>query len=119
MSPYEKMMGWFEASDEDKPFAWYLDWYSRNGFVYATPSFFIMGKAIKKDATAHQADCWFIAGMAGDMSHAWGIMPWPLPWIAFERSNGGEKRLAFYRASDLKRLCPPMNNLDAQVAHGR
>lgn len=83
-----------------------------HGFVFSTPEFFIMGRAVVK--AGEQAlivnpehtfprslcDCWHIYLMAGNPSEAWDIMPWPLPWFSFERRND----LRFYRAERIRRL---------------
>lgn len=82
------------------------------GFVYSTPDFFVMGRPVQRSAPAHLiidpsvsfersvCDCWHVYLAAGNLGKAWGILPWPLEWLSFERKN----ELRFYKASDIRRL---------------
>lgn len=83
-----------------------------NGFVFSTPDFFIMGRAVERDAAPtlildplhafprESCDCWHIWLFAGNMERAWSIMPWSLKWFSFERKN----ELRFYSADAIRRL---------------
>ncbi len=63
-----------------------------NGYVISTPEFFLMGK--RKD------DAWFVTYLAGDLRAAVAAIPYPLPWVIFQRDNG---RLRRYSAESLTR----------------
>jgi hypothetical protein len=63
------------------------------GFVYSTPSFFVMG--------CPDGDSWFLEAFAGDMAAVWAIMPYALPYVSFERFDGERRR---YRLDVLQRL---------------
>jgi hypothetical protein len=83
-----------------------------NGFVFSTPEFFIMGRAVVSTEDHSEivnpavsfprvrCDCWHIYLMAGDTAKAWSIMPWPLPLFSFERRN----ELRFYQSERIRKL---------------
>ena len=107
MSPYEQMAEKYAVHPQERSFEWYVEWHARHGFVFATPDFFIMGRRAYKwslenggaDAhlySAEVADTWYIHAMAGDMSRAWSVLPYPLPWLAWERLLDGKRDLRFY-----------------------
>ena len=66
-----------------------------DGFLFSTPSFFIMGRPHERPNT------WFIEGMAGDMSRAWSILPYELPFVSFQRFDNS---LRFIPIERLRRL---------------
>lgn len=119
MSPYETIRAKYEASEHDLPWEAWEDLYKRTGFVFATPDFFAMGSAGRKGETLvlfgdGEKDTWYIFAFAGDMAKCWSILPYELPWIAFERIRGGKRELAFYRTEDLRRHTPRTEN-DASI----
>lgn len=116
MSPYERVEALYIASPEARPFAWYVDYHHRHGFVFSRPDYFIMGRPVIKEADpslicelthrfpSGQCNCWFIFAMAGNMMRAWDIMPWPMPWFAWEREQGGRRDLRFYPTERIRKL---------------
>lgn len=91
----------------EQDLAWHLD----NGFVFARPDFFVMGRPVNRHASpslivgqyrfpSATADCWHVYLMAGNVARAWGMLPWELPWVSFERSNV----LRFHRLEAIRRL---------------
>lgn len=121
LKPYESVRAMYLDHPGPVSFEYYLRWHYLNGFVFSTPNFFAFGRAILKERseymvanlveidelTMHECDCWYIQAFAGDMRKAWSIMPWPLPWIAFQRLRGGKFELQTLPTESLKRLCPP------------
>lgn len=105
MSPYEQMRAKYLAEPEDLPFESYLMAHHRHprGVVIQTPDFFVMGLPVTRALLESQMhpllidtqhpDCWYVSAMAGDMGKAWGILPYPLPWIAFDRGAKHKKEL--------------------------
>lgn len=89
-----------------------LELHLLNGFVFSTPEFFAMGRAVVKSANprvlvdpahvfpAAECDCWHVYLFAGRMHRAFEIIPWELPWFSFERGN----ELRFYPVSSIRRL---------------
>lgn len=75
MSPIDRCAVAFATHGCD--FADALERNYQQGFVFATPDFFIMGRELDGG--------WFIEGMAGDMSKAWSILPYELPSVTFQR----------------------------------
>lgn len=77
------------------------------GYVFSTPSYFIMGRAVNADGTNEQivdptyhfevADCWHVYLAAGEnpFGEFLRLMPYELPYISWERKN----RLRIYRTS--------------------
>lgn len=69
-----------------------------NGYVFCTPETFVMGRVVQHDAPAElivdpwhrfeSGDCWMVYLAAGCiLRDAVGMMPFPLPWLAWEREN--------------------------------
>jgi hypothetical protein len=54
------------------------------GYVISRPEFFIMGKV--------EGDAWFVTYLAGDLRAAVASIPFPLPWVIFQRDNGELRR---------------------------
>ena len=63
-----------------------------NGYVFSTPDCFLLGK--------QQGDAWFVSYLAGDLRAAVPFIPFPLPWLIFQRDNGELRR---YSAESLTR----------------
>lgn len=119
MSPYERMIAKYQEHPQEREFAWYLDWYSKHGFVFITPAYFVMGRPVDRQDPRlteptklfrkEDADCWYVHAMAGDIAQSFDVVPWPLPWFAFERVRSGKRELQLVRSETLKRLagCRP------------
>jgi hypothetical protein len=91
MSPIDRCAVAFATNGYD--FAEALERNYQQGFVFSTPTFFIMG--------SDRDGAWFIEGMAGDMSRAWSILPYELPRMTFERFDNNLRSVPL---SSLKRL---------------
>ncbi len=103
VSPYERLAAEYAANPREQPFSFYVVWHMIHGFVFSAPDFFIMGRAINKayaernglELVPHEeapmADTWYLHAFSGDMAKAWSILPYPLPYIAWERMRA--KRL--------------------------
>ena len=63
-----------------------------NGYVFSTPEYFLMCK--------RQDDAWFVTYLAGSLRAAVAAMPYPLPYLIFQRDNGTCRR---YSAESLTR----------------
>lgn len=87
--------------------------HSQHGYVFNEAAFFIMGRPVRHDAPAAlivnpeflfpaaNCDCWHVYLAAGDLSRAWDMLPYPLPWLSFERKN----ELRFYEAKRIREHC--------------
>lgn len=113
--PYVRIREAYRCAEHEKSWRSWLNWHHLHGFVFSTPDFFIMGRAVLRDSMPEQivgkhvfkseeCDCWHIFAMSGDMGKAWSILPWELPWLAWERVQGGKRDLRFYRTDDVRRL---------------
>jgi hypothetical protein len=110
MTPWEQAIAIYDSEPCFRTFDEDLRLHLRHGFVFSTPEFFVMGRAVWRCAHPDDvcdpatkfdvADCWHVHCMAGDMAKAWGILPYPLPFVSFQRKN----ELRVYRLDDLRRL---------------
>ena len=128
MSPYEKIRHAYIQHPQEETFEHYVDWHLKNAFLFSTPEFFIMGREVPKMVIELSGkvelrkfphalwtpDTWYIHAMAGDMSKAWSILPWPLPWIAFERIRGGARELTILPFQKIYSLSHP--HIDETIA---
>lgn len=118
MSPYERIWAFAQKRGiKDEEFTNRIGWFLLHGHIYASPTFFVMGRAVRRDWSMEEivecrtwrdreqnADTWYIDMITGDMEAAWRCLPYHLPWFAFQRRR--EKELIFVRADDLHRLIP-------------
>ena len=63
-----------------------------NGYVFSTPDCFLLGR--------RQEDAWFVTYLAGDLESALQFIPFPLPYLIFQRDNGV---LRCYKSESLTR----------------
>ncbi|EIP99340.1 hypothetical protein OpiT1DRAFT_03854 [Opitutaceae bacterium TAV1] len=117
MSPFRQASLVYEREPCARPFVADLSFHHANGYVFSTPEFFVMGRAVPRYAPRSQivglnvfwstaaCDCWHVYLMAGDMRAALAMFPYPLPWVSFERSN----RLRFYPFDRLNHLISKMS----------
>lgn len=112
MSPYDRMAELYVRHPQERSFDFYLNWHLRYGYVFSTPTLFVMGRATIKDApielheiTPDLPNCWYLHALAGDPCEAWRFLPYPLPWVGFERLDGTGQRVArYYPSSTLARF---------------
>jgi hypothetical protein len=114
VSPYEQAAKAFEAKPHPRTFTDDIESHlmSEAGYVFSTPDFFIMGRAVVRGAPvdaivdpevifpAHLCDCWHVYLAAGNLAKAWDILPWRLPYLSFERGN----ELRVYPIETVRRL---------------
>jgi len=122
MSPYETIAQKYIDLPQGVSFGDYVDWFFRYGFVYSTPEYFVMGKNCRRLAPPNEivdcehvfdpqdSDCWYVFAMAGNVSKAFSSMPFPLPYIAFERIIDNKRELRLYKTEDLQRLAEILTN---------
>lgn len=115
MTPYEQVKRLYDENPVEGTFHDYLHTHMMRGFVYVTPSYFVMGRGVDKDApqeevtdctvefTRERQNCWFVHAMAGDIRQAIEVMPYQLGHIGFVRLAAGRSELAIYRTEDLRR----------------
>ena len=111
MSPYEQAMRAY-THPTGMTFDEMLAWTFNTGFVHSTPKFFVCGRPVFSGALHRQiadpatefaneaCDAWYVHLAAGDLAAAFGVLPWPLPLIGFDRQ--GEVR--FYQLEQVRRL---------------
>lgn len=104
MSPIDRCHAAFTAHGVD--FAAALERNYREGFVFSTPDYFVMGRPHER------GNMWFVEGMSGDCAKVWDILPWPLGHIAFYRFD---KELHIVPSEALRRLSTPTHEM-AQTA---
>ena len=118
MSPYEQLLAEWRARPRahGRTLEEQEALYKARGFVFATPEFYAMGRAVPKgqpDAQVldpnvcwprFQCDTWYIAEMCGSMGAMWPIMPWPLPWIAWCSAKDPLQEVRYYQTETLRRM---------------
>jgi hypothetical protein len=81
-----------------------------NGYLFSTPSLFVMAKAVEiRDPRCAIRDnpdprtpdpasriAWYITYARGDLRILRSLVPFPLPYIAFRRHRHGRERLRVY-----------------------
>jgi hypothetical protein len=99
MTPYEEAKAVWAKERCVRTFEEDLHWHLLNGYVFSRPDFFIMGRHVNSKAGPElivnpswlfdpaECDCWMIYLMAGDCGAAFGILPFNLPLVCFERRN--------------------------------
>lgn len=99
MTPYRQAQQVYEREWCARSFREDVELHHEHGFVYSTPSFFVMGRPVAIGAgedvilqpyltfARELCDCWHIYLMAGDTARAWDILPFELPFISFQRRN--------------------------------
>lgn len=115
MTPFEQAAQVYAKERCARSFTEDVELHFLHGFVHSTPDYFIMGRAVVKCAPPalivdpqHRfsravCDAWMVYLAAGDLGKAWDVLPWPLPWLVFERNN----ELRFVPADAMKRLSRP------------
>lgn len=91
----------------DRTFFEDLAIHRRYGVVIDTPKVFVMGRPVRKDAPISlvldptyrfsDPDAWLVWLLAGDLQEALRLMPYPLPWLGWQRRN----RLRWWGAVEL------------------
>lgn len=110
-SPYERARWVYDNEDCPRSFETDLELHLKHGFVFSTPDFFVMGRAVCSKTSPEEIvnpevvhrrdlhDCWHVYLFAGDLSKAWNVLPYELPMFSLERKN----ELRFYKFQDLER----------------
>lgn len=116
MSPYDQTRIDWENKPRERPLRWYEATHKAQGFVFATPTFYLMGRPVRKYAPLEQildvthvfdfetCDTWYIFLLTGEVRQAWNILPWELPWMCWQRDNDPAEELRFYETRRLMRL---------------
>ncbi len=114
MNPYDRILAAYP--NEQGEFKECVEYHERHGFVFATPDYFVMGRPVVMMARADQicdytcefpaqgCDCWYIHAMAGHLAQVWDVLPWELPWIAWQRVRDPEKVLRIYPLARMRSM---------------
>jgi hypothetical protein len=67
------------------------------GYVFSTPTMFLMGRPVRSDAPPDEIvnpavsfsgpDAWLVYLLAGSLREALEFIPYPLPFVGWERAN--------------------------------
>lgn len=99
MTPFEKATEVYQREPCARTFVDDLALHLRHGWVISAPGWFIMGRPVCYWAWSNQQildpsfnppdepDCWHVWLAAGDLVQALKFIPFPLPYISFERKN--------------------------------
>lgn len=99
MTPFDHARAVYDREPCARSFAEDLDAHLRNGYVFASPRFFVMGRAVIIERPGHEivnpwitfneGECngWLVYLAAGDLRLALECLPYDLPVIGWERNN--------------------------------
>ncbi len=119
MSPFAQIEAAYAKRPQEEPFANYVDWHLRHGFVFSRPDFFCMGRAVSRKAPPKairdplhdwhgtERDAWFIHAASGNCAKMWEVLPYPLGWVCWTRLHDPLGELTIVDTERLRRLCPP------------
>lgn len=110
MSPIEEAVSVYQSEPCARPFVKDLEIHLLHGYVFSTPTFFVMGRPVAKwwpqrmivdpsENPLGRKNCWHVYLCAGDLLGALSAMPFTLPFTSFERNN----TLKVYRTDALLR----------------
>jgi hypothetical protein len=115
-SPYLTARDTYEAQQSVLPFEECLLLHLEHGFVFATPEYFVMGRAVPRWAQPEhitnpkvwwpreECNCWWLYLVSGDTQKLWDVMPYPLGWVGWERIHGGKSELHFAETERIRRI---------------
>ena len=113
MTPVERAAAVYEREDCARTFREDLEAHLLNGYVYSTPTAFVMARPVRHDAPREELvnpwhvfprgewDAWMVYLAAGDLEEFWRREPFPLAHVIYERQNA----LRCFNAERVKRLC--------------
>lgn len=103
--------------------------HTATGYVSITPSYIALARPVRRGATLDELldpwktfpepDAWFVYFVAGSLREALRLLPYPLPWVMFERPSCIEntkllqdaRRLVCVPIATLRRRgCVPLRN---------
>ena len=97
MKPIERAKAVYEMEWCARPFEEDLRLHLLNGYVFSTPTMFLMGRPVSSDASPRlivdpavvfdKPDAWLVYLLAGSLREALEFIPYQLPKICLERSN--------------------------------
>lgn len=86
--------------------------YRHHHYIIDEDNFYILAKTTTHDNCSYfhnspgPHNCWFVAGLCGDINIIWRVMPMVLPFVSFYRlKDGGKTReLKVYELSRARKL---------------
>jgi len=97
MTPVERAAAVYDREPCARTFREDLEAHLLHGFVFSTPSYFIMGRPVDGNSTQKlicnpwvsfpSPDCWHVYLYSGHLSDAFANIPYILPFVSFERNN--------------------------------
>lgn len=110
MTPVEYAAAVYESEPCARTFKEDLEAHLLNGYVFSTPDYFVMGRAVDSKASYAEitnpwhvfesVDAWWVYLASGDLSQIILACPYGLPLIGFERLN----KPRFYSANRITAL---------------
>lgn len=112
MTPAQQAAAVYRREECARTFQEDLEAHMLNGYVFNTPTFFMMGRPVARLADPklivnpwhkferEACDCWLVYLYAGDLREWLRYVPYRLPWVGFERGNV----LRFHRFARIRSL---------------
>lgn len=125
MTPFEHAVSFYGSTEL---FSRVLLAHARNGHASISPSHIAIARPVRKDACLddllnHELefdspDAWFVYFVAGDLAEVLTLLPYPLPWIIYERTckkntnslQEGMRLVCVPMATLRRRGCVPLRN---------
>lgn len=101
-SPAARAVLDYQAHGCGKKFRKHLRDHLANGYVFSTPSFFALFKAVQLD---DERIAWFFTYLNGDLRQMAEKIPFPLPYVAFARYRHGRERVRVYLFERFLQIC--------------
>lgn len=113
VSPREQVEALYRRIPCERTFEYDCELHRATGYVIDLPDIFLMGRGVDRIANIQeiadphcvfheeQQDCWHIYAFAGDARRIWEVMPYPLPWVCWQRLRAiasDPTELRFYSA---------------------
>jgi hypothetical protein len=99
MTPVERAAEAHRDDNSPRSFREDLEAHLLHGYVFSTPEYFVMGRPVKSMGNPidlvnpwvnwprEDCDAWLVYLASGDMHQALSCVPYPLPWVMYERGN--------------------------------
>lgn len=116
MTPVEQAAAVYQREPCARTFREDLEAHLLNGYVFSTPTVFVMGRLVQRDAEPalivdpwhrfEDGDCWLVYLAAGNLAEIPRFIPSPKKYVAWERENS----LRVHLSTQVIRLCTRSHN---------
>lgn len=114
MIPFDQIAVLYEQTQMPRSFEEDMTAHISTGYVVSTPEYFIMGRAVDREAPPELIDdpwhafpqplqnTWLVYAFAGSSRNFLSFVPYPLKWVAFQRRG---QALRIYDFNQITKRC--------------